>query len=344
MARRRVARIRNLAHARTHLAFSARMLEPSTGAGASLATPDSSVRPERDEYAGSRFSEVWATVATDPYPALPDARLRSRDALRMLYENLYRAARRTLETREDLLPAFDKLVHPAGICLAGSWRITEPTAYTGLFRTGTHALLIARASDAMGEQRPHKLRFMGLAGKLYPTSDPGHQAPLPTANFFMLENLGGSHTSHFVDATLTTDLLPVRPHAGLLAKTLLGAVAVPAFMLADRALSPTRPMIRQLYPLAELGEPAPERAHAPVVMRLVGAAGNRRVDTPDLREELAMAHHPAGLRFVIQVADRRAASLTGAFRSIGEVHFTESVASHAGDHRLHFHHARYRRE
>ena len=320
------------------------MNEPSMSAGlaARRAAPDSSVRADRDSYAGSRFSEVWSTVASDPYRELPDARLRPRDALRLLSKNLYRDARRTLEPREDLLPAFDKQVHPAGICLAGSWHISEPTAYTGLFRTGTHALLIARASDALGEHRPHKLRFMGLAGKLYPTSDPEHREPLPTANFFTLENLGGSHTPRFVDASLTTDLLPVRPHAGLLAKSPLGAVAGPAFMLADRALSPTRAMIRQLYPIAELGEPASTHTHAPIVMRLVGASDSRRVDTPDLREELAMANHPAGLRFAIEVADRRSAAFTNGFQRIGEIHFTQSVASWSGDHRLHFHHARYR--
>jgi hypothetical protein len=316
---------------------------PSPDLGALRPRRDSLTSPH-DGYVGSRFAEVWDVVASDPYDVLPDARLRPRAALRLLYDNLYRDARRTLEARDDLLPPFDKQVHPAGICLAGSWRITEETPYTGLFRSGAQALLIARASDAMGEQRPNKLRFMGLAGKLYATSDPQHPTPLPTANFFTLENLGGSHTPHFVDATLTTDLLPVRPHAGLLAKTLIGAVAGPAFMLADRALSPTRAMIRSLSPIAALGEPLPERAHAPVVMRLSGATSNRRFDTPDLREELAMAQHPEGLRFAIEVADRRTAALTSGFRTIGEIHFTQSVASHAGDHRLHFHHPRHRPE
>lgn len=295
-------------------------------------------------YAGSRFAEVWRAVTAEPYDVLPDRRLRPLSALRLLRQGIYRDARRTLARRDDLLPRFDKLVHPSGVCLSGSWRITARTPYSGLFRTGAEGLIIARASDAVGEHRPNKLRLMGLAGKLYPTTDPQHAEPLPTANFFTLENIGGSHTPHFVDATFSTDLLPLRPRAGLLSKLAIGAVVGPAFMIADRALQPSRPLIRQLYPIAALGEPAGAEVRAPVVMRLVGSPFNRRVDTPDLREELAIEHHPEGLRFDIQVADHRSYFRATGFRTIGTVHFGAAVASWGGDHRLHFHHPRYRRD
>lgn len=297
---------------------------------------------DADTYAGSRFAEVWQTLIAQPYERLPSARVTALSTLRLLRKNIYGAARRTLTSRDDLLPEFDKLVHPVGICLRGTWAITERTTYTGMFRKGSKGLLIARASDGLGEELPGRLRFMGLAGKLYPTDDPEHLTPLPTANFVMLESLGGSHTPHFVDATLSTDLVPFRPHAGLLWKAPLGMVAGPAFALADRALRPTQPMIRQLYPIAELGEEPGSATRAPVVMRLIGATTNRRIATPDLREELSMEHHPEGLRFELQAADRRSYLFPHGFRRIGEVHFTESVASHAGDHRLHFAHAPYR--
>lgn len=295
-------------------------------------------------YAGSRFSEVWRTISADPYDALPDRRVRPvRGALSLLERRLYREARRTLVRTEDVLPEFDKLVHPTGICLRGQWRITVATPYTGLFRSGSEGLIIARVSDALGEQRPGRLRLLGLAGKLYATRDPEHGLPLPTANFFTLENLGGSHTRHVAHATLSTDLIGARPHPGMASTTLIGAVAVPAFALADRALTPTQPMIRQLYPIAELGEPPHARCFSPAVMRLVGASGNRCVDTPDVREELQMHHHPDGIRFAVQVSDQRRSSLTGrGFRTIGELHFDDSVASYSGDHRLHFAHPPYR--
>lgn len=293
-------------------------------------------------YVGSRFADVWRVVSADPYDALPDKRLRNTQLPRLLHKGLLAAARRTLQTRADLLPPFEKLVHPTGICLRGEWRITEPTPYTGLFATGSAALLIARASDALGEHRPGKLRYLGLAGKLYPTLDPEHAAPLPTGNFLAVENLGGSHTSHFVEATFSTDVLPLYPHPGVTAKAPLLALAGAAFAIADRIRSPLQPAIRQLYPLAELDVEDRRQARAPVVMRLVGSPRNRHVESADLREELCMRHHPHGIRFAIEVADRRSYLVQRGFQPIGEIVFSEAVASYSGDHRLHFAHAPYR--
>jgi hypothetical protein len=230
-----------------------------------------------------------------------------------------------------------------GICLRGTWSIDDSTRYTGLFKPGSKGLIIARASDAMGEDRTGKLRFVGMAGKLWPTDDPEHATPLATGNFFTLENLSGSHTRHFLDATLSTDLLPVRPHAGIAKKVPVGLLAGPAFVLADRALSPTQAMIRSLSPIAELGEWERGDAVAPVVMRLVPSPASRRVDTADLREELRMQHHPDGIHYDIEVSDRRSWLFSRGFRRIGTIHFTASVASYSGDHRLHFAHPRFAR-
>jgi hypothetical protein len=292
-------------------------------------------------YRGSRFADVWRALAADAYDSLPEKRL-GLQSLPALSRNIYHAAQRTLESPADLLPPFEKLVHPLGICLRGSWSIDVGTSYTGLFRSGSKGLLIARASDAMGETRPGKLRFMGLAGKLYPTTDPEHATPLRTANFFTLEGLAGTHSKHFVDAIFSTDLWPVRPQPGAPLKLPLAAVVGSAFMLADRAVRPRQAMIRQLYPIAELGEWERGDAVAPAVMRLVPSPRNRRVETSDLREELRTEHHPDGLRFEIEVADQRSYVVPRGFLRIGQIHFTESVASYSGDHRLHFAHPPYR--
>lgn len=304
--------------------------------------PAARARAAQDGYSGSRFAEVWSAICEQPYETLPYGRVTARSIPTLVRQNVYRAARRTLRTRADLLEPFDKLVHPLGICLRGSWRITEASEFTGYFRKGRRGLLIARASDALGEFRAGKLRLLGLAGKLYPTDDPEHLEPLETANFFMLENLGGSHTRHFVDARQATDLIPMVPHPSLAWKLPVGAIAGAAFALADRALSPTQPMVRQLYPVAELGEQGQVQTRSPAVMRLVGSDENRRIDRADLREELDMAHHPNGIRFHIEVAARRSYLWPRGFQRIGELHFTQSVASWAGDHRLHFAHAPYR--
>jgi hypothetical protein len=294
-------------------------------------------------YRGSRFREVWSVVQSDPYRALPEHVIGLREVLHLrTLVAIYRASRRTLYTPNDLLPPFDKPVHPLGICLRGRWRISAPTPYTGYFREGAEGLLIARASDNMGENRPARLRFLALAGKLYPTTDPDHAAPLRTANFVMNENLIGSHTKHFVDARLTTDLLPFRPHLDPRLKLPAGLLVASTFALADRATSITQALHRQLYPIAQLGEPASRPWRAPCVMRLVSDARNRRIETPDLREELAIRHHPEGIRYTIEVSDRRSILVPTRFRPIGEVVFTDSVASFSGDHRLHFHHPAFR--
>jgi hypothetical protein len=241
-----------------------------------------------------------------------------------------------------VLPPFRKLVHPYGIALRGSWRITRETPFTGYFATGREALIIARASDALGEHRAGKLRFLGLAGKLYPTTNPHHKQLLRTANFFTLENLGGSHTPRFVEANLCNDLLGLVPHLRAGVDAPLGAVLGSAFAYAERTLDVTRMMIRQLYPIAELGEVSPERALGPRFLKLVGTPSSNSPTSADLREELDMRHHPYDIRFEIHVAEGPRIA-PKAWQRIGEIHFTDSVASPAADTRLHFAHARYER-
>ncbi|HEX5658888.1 MAG TPA: hypothetical protein VFX59_16955 [Polyangiales bacterium] len=249
-----------------------------------------------------------------------------------------RDGERTLRDEADLLPEFDKLVHPVGIAMRGVWHVTEPNPYSGYFRQDSMALIIARASDAVGEYRPGKLRFMGIAGKLWPTLD--EQRPAKTANFFTLENLGGSHTRYFAHATFENDLMPFRPHLGMAMKGLIGAVAAPAFALADRTFDLTQAAIRQVYPIAELGNVGPSRA--PRFLRLVGDASNPRFEASDLREEIADAIQPQGLRYRIEIADESSRLAPRKWQAIGSVVFTDAVASHGADHRLHFTHPKYR--
>jgi hypothetical protein len=307
--------------------------------------PSSMQTEQRPPYVGSRFSEVWAAVNSDPYRMLPQRIVRLRDVLRpRTLVQIYASSRRTLRERNDLLPPFDKPVHPIGVCLRGRWRITEPSSYTGYFRHGSEGLLIARASDNMGETRAGRLRFLALAGKLYPTSDPDHVEPLRPANFVMNENLVGSHTEHYVDASLSTDLLPFRSHLDPRLKLPAGLLVACTFALADRATHITQSLRRQLYPIAQLGQPDGAAYSAPIALRLVPSAENRHVSSPDFREELLHAQRPNGIRYTIEVTDDQTYLRPRRYHPLGEIHFEEAVASFTGDHRLHFHHAQYRDE
>lgn len=304
-----------------------------------------SQRTLRDASAqGSRFEDVWRALSADPYRELPQRRVRFRDLPTWLSGRLLHDAERTLRESADLLPPFEKLVHPVGIALRGIWRIHEPTPYGGYFSQGSQGLIIARASDATGEHRPGKLRFMGMAGKIYPTLAADHREPLRTANFFTLENLAGSHTRFFAHASFVTDLLGARPHADALGKAPLGAAAAALFARADRTLNVLRPSVRQLYPIAELGGVPRASSRAPTAMRLLGESSNPYVESADLREELARAIEPDGLRFRIEVASEPSRFVPKRWQTIGEISFTEAVASYDVDHRLHFAHPPYRHE
>jgi hypothetical protein len=299
-------------------------------------------RGEDVPYTGSRFADVWNVVSSDAYAVLPHQRVSVTSFFGWFENKLLNASRRTLSDRSDLLPRFQKLLHPNGICLAGTWRITEETPYTGYFATGSEGLIIARASTALSEVRSDQLRAFGLAGKIFPTTDPNHAAPLKTANFFTIEDLGGRDTAHFLDAENTNDIINITIRPSLVFKGPLALTVANAFQTADNASS-DETLIRQLYPIAELGEADPEAAVAPTWMKIVGAAQTARIDEVDFRDELAIDNYPDGISLDIYVADAGTRRGEKEWNYIGEIHFTDSVASDSCDHRLHFSHPGFRR-
>src|SRR5262249_4676671 len=111
-------------------------------------------------HAESSFAEVWQQVASDPYTRLPHDRVTLASFYGGFHDYLQDASKRTLWSKADLLPRFDKLVHPNGVCLAGTWSITADTPWSGYFKKGSHALIIVRASDALGQsERGHYRAF-----------------------------------------------------------------------------------------------------------------------------------------------------------------------------------------
>src|SRR5262249_51413507 len=144
-------------------------------------------------------------VASDPYATLPHQAVTLESMFGFLDDKILDASKRTLSDRSDLLPRFRKLVHPNGICFAGVWTITEETPYTGYFRKGSQGLFVGRASTALTATEQGSFRAFGFAGKIFPTMDP--DAVTPTANFFTIEDLGGTLRDHYLDAHNTNDIL-----------------------------------------------------------------------------------------------------------------------------------------
>ncbi len=286
---------------------------------------------------GSRISEVWQQVSSDPYQVLPDNPVTVWQFFRGFSNLLFDASKRTLSVDDDLLPRFDKLLHPNGICLQGTWNITDPSPYTVYFRQGIQGLIIVRASEALGRNQAGQLRAFGLAGKIYPTTDFQHAEALKTANFFTIEDLGGTNTQHFLDAELTNDIIKISPWLQNFLKIPIGLVAAAAFSGADKS-NPLTALIRELYPISELGEGNPAQAVTPIWMKLVGASEVPRFDAQDYRDELRMEQYRDGVRFDIFVASSGTRLGQKDWQRIGFIQLNESVASDSCDHRLHFHH------
>lgn len=275
------------------------------------------------------FAQLWREVASDAY-ALPHNDVTLRSFFGKLSYELARSGKRTIADERDLLPPFKKLIRPNGIALAGSWNITEPSAYSGLFRAGQRALLIARASVAFGETENGHYRSFGLAGKLFPTLDP-HEA-VRTANFFVIDDNGGTLTEHFLDGCLSTQpKLSLNPSA-LRKLPILLAITI-AQRLADRHSE-----IRQLYPISEAGVADRDLVRTPRFMQICGAKG-QRIFARDFRDQLRTRRYGAGLKFDLAVRD----TMKQPWARLGYLEFTDDVVSETCDHRLHFSHPRWTR-
>ena len=274
------------------------------------------------------FDTVWSEISSNPLQTLPQEKI-SLGKLFTWSENIIlKNAKRTLEERSDILPYFDKLAHPNGICLKGVWKIHKENPYSGYFRNSSEALIIARASSAMSKTRRGEIRAFGLAGKIFPTTNPTQSNDEPTANFFLIDDLGGTNAQHYTDVALTNE--PTVTTTSEVLKNLLYALKVArAFANAD-----SHSGIRQLYEISELGEKDKRKIITPKWMRVTAQKG-QTVDAEDFRNELKIDKTP--IVFDISVAGKKRV-----WKTIGTITFDSSIVSTSCDHRLHFHHPKWR--
>jgi hypothetical protein len=329
------------------------------------------IADEDRAYKGSLFSEVRHAVFSEPYGGGWTAPGRIPVDKVTLWRVLHgilslgrrwlfrQATERTVDSRADLRwgpnrEGFRRLLHPNGICLSGTWEITEDSGYTGYFSKGSKALLIGRYSTCCSVVRRGRTRSLSLVGKLFPTTDEDHATRLETANFFTQQDIGGDDTPYINDAILLNapNTTATRRGGGIGVLLVTGAV----FGSVDR-----EPTIRQLYEIAELGKPDGEPTRAPAYMRLLVAAEQRRIEGIDLdfRDEIMMqiadegaVGSDQGLTFTIEVTndgettgpDFRQRRTFRNWRSIGTIKFDTAAASYNGDHVIHFNHPTWRRD
>lgn len=290
------------------------------------------VSAEITTYQGSKAQDVWATIMSDPYKELPSEKVKYKDLFDGAIDLIERSALRTLNDRSDLLPYFKKLAHPNGVCLRGEWKITEKTSFSGLFKKDSSAILIARASVAMNETESGKLRGFGLAGKLFPTSDEAET--VQTANFFLADNLGGTKAKHYTDVEMTNEP-KVSKTMAVIANLRYAFKLATTFKKVDE-----NPGMRQLYEIAEANI-IEEKLNSPKWMMIKASSKQLKVDESDFRNELNITLNRGDFSFDIYTATKLVNDKKN-WVKIGRINFKESVASSACDHKLHFHHPKWR--
>ena len=324
-------------------------------------------------YAGSRFADVVETLNANPYqrvwgaaaePPLPIHEVTLRSVVGGLasfgFPKQFRAdSMRTLDSPVDLRwgpdgNGFRRLVHPNGICLTGRWTIDEETPYTGYFAKGSSALVVSRYSTCCTDTKRGQTRSLSLVGKLFPTTDPYHLAPLRTANFFTQEDIGGARTEYINDAELRNapDTTLANRGAGIPLLMTIGLV----FRNVDQ-----QPSMRQVYPIAELGKPEDMPTRAPQFMRLLVAPEQPRIPGKDIdfRDEIMAQLFDKGdpfpkrtLTYTIELTDE--GDTTGPasrerrtfknWRKVGTLVFDNAIISHNGDSVIHFSHPTWRND
>ena len=276
---------------------------------------------------------LWNQVKSDELDVLPQREVSYFKHSQEDEDVILKDATRTLHERSDILEPFVKLAHPNGICFRGIWQIDTPNIYSGYFKKGSEALLIARASTALSNTKSGDTRAFGFAGKLFPTLDGATINTTPSANFFLIDDLGGTDAKHYRDVALSNE-----PSVGVtleVVQNMLYALKVAStFSDADRHAG-----IRQLYELSELGEVNSENIITPKYMK-IEAADSTRVDEEDFRDELKI-HKGEEILFSIFVANKIVDEKKD-WQKIGSITLDASVVSESCDTRLHFHHPLWR--
>ncbi|MFK5976651.1 MAG: hypothetical protein QM493_09105 [Sulfurovum sp.] len=277
------------------------------------------------------FEQVWTIVSSDPYKMLPQYRVSLKTLSTPRENTILKDSFRTLENRADILEPFRKLAHPNGICFRGVWHIDTPNIYSGYFQKDSKALIIARASTAMSNtSTAHGTRAFGFAGKLFATTNTDKKQT--TANFFLIDDLGGTDVKHYADTTMTNE--PSISFTYEVAKNMLYATKVAyTFGKVDKNSG-----IRQLYEISELDN-NDTKVITPRWMKLE-VTQMKRNNAKDFRDELSIAK---GEKIVLDISvANRLIQKHKNWQRIGTITLDKSSVSDSCDKRLHFHHPKWR--
>lgn len=294
-------------------------------------TTSSFAVPTVQDYIGSNADQVWQQVTSDGYE-LPNNKISFHSLYGFFKDKIERSAKRTLSDRSDILPQFNKLAHPNGVCLKGTWEIDQDSIYSGYFKKGSKAVIIARASTAMSHTKKGKYRAFGFAGKIFPQDENDTSSLVKTANFFMVDDLGGTKAEHYTDVTMTNEPAVSKTQDIFLHVAYAIKLAL-TFGQADN-----NPGMRQLYEVSTLGDDI--EVVTPKWMS-VSARVDQKIDEADFRDELNIDNYNGNLVFDISVANQVDELGNKNWKRIGSININDSIVSNSCDHRLHFHHPKW---
>lgn len=286
--------------------------------------------PEESET--NQFDAVWGQVKSDPLDDLPQVKVSYGKLAAHGRDIILSDANRTLKSRADIIPYFEKLAHPNGICFKGVWNITAENKYSGYFKKDSKALIVVRASSAMSNTTSGQLRSFGFAGKIFPTMDPQSFNIEKTANFFLIDDLGGTRAAHYTEVELSNS-----PAASITSEVVKSFLYV-AKLARTFSKSDENPTIRQVYEISQLGEKGDRSVITPRWMKVQALPG-QVVNESDFRDELRINNE--NLVFKISVASETVNDSKN-WLDIGLITLDTSVVSSTCDHRLHFHHPKWR--
>lgn len=237
---------------------------------------------------------------------------------------------RTTTDKSDYYPRLEKLLHPNGICVAGKWKITQPTHYTGGFAHGAEMLFIGRVSVAMQDTTFQGRRGFGLAGKLFPTMSKTEK--VQTQNFFSVDVLLGRKQQSLLSSAMTNS-----PESGLNFATIgFAGLAVKL----DKALKAAdiNPLFRPVKNIASLGGVPHHEIREPQFAQYTFSRGTMTNQQPDFRNELSQAlSDNKVLSIDISVADGNSIK-EAQWKTIGTIQIEKALVSYGCDRRLHFAH------
>ena len=185
----------------------------------------------------------------------------------------------------------------------------------------------------MSNTKTGENRAFGFAGKLFPTTNPSKLNSENSANFFLIDDLGGTDAANYTDVEMINE-----PNVSFtlgVAKHIFYALRVSyIFAKADK-----NPGIRQLYEISYLGENKNKSVVTPKWMKIETADSSKK-EGDDFRDELKIKD---GEKLIFNIfVSSKIRDEKKDWKRVGTITLDKSIISKSCDSRLHFHHPVWR--